>query len=234
MYHIPTGKAHPLDLGDLNPSSLCWLSERELIIGAQRGQDRDNLWLVTLDGNRIIQVTKEAVLDDNQSVSADGKKLFFMQSQQVGNIYRGRSDGTDIHQITFGDHNFRFPSMTADNKMIAYTRSDGYFGYGFHIEIISSDGTQRRELTSFKHYAQDMQISPDGKWIVAIERKPAYSADSSTVYLVDVANPSSAIPVTKGGSWVQWIAPGKFIVATKVRTLLVTIGDKILITSYSD
>ncbi|NUO02402.1 MAG: alpha/beta fold hydrolase [Saprospiraceae bacterium] len=94
-------------------------------------------------------------------LSQDGSKILF-QSNRSGKwqLYLMDTDGSNVRQLTQGDHNNNFPDWSADNRKIAFVSDrDG----NEEIYIMDRDGSNLIRLTN--HPGRDIHpyFAPDGK-----------------------------------------------------------------------
>jgi TolB protein len=126
---------------------------------------RDDLYVVTLDGTGLRQLTFGS-LDENAAWSPDGSKIAFdgLDAQNNQRIFLVNADGTGRRQLTStANAGSVKPAWSPDGSMIAYARFQT-FGR-FHIRVMNADGTGDHALTAGNWSQFDPRWSPDGKLI---------------------------------------------------------------------
>jgi len=113
------------------------------------------------DGNNIRQITSAGFFDRKPSVTADGSFILFESNRGgASEIWRVKSDGGDLRQLTTGGGNSA-PHITPDGKWVVYisTREGKNF-----LSRISIEGGAETQITD-KASSADPRVSPDGKFI---------------------------------------------------------------------
>jgi tricorn protease len=94
-----------------------------------------DLWKVAINGGNAHRLTAMQGIEDNPSVSPDGKWLAF-SSNQFGNndVYVMPLNGGDITQLTFHESNDNVTSWSWDNSTIYFTsgRLNSFTTYSIH------------------------------------------------------------------------------------------------------
>ena len=110
--------------------------------------------------------------------SPDGRWIVF-SSQSA--IYRARTDGSRVLQVTSGAEFDRAPSFTRSGKRILFSRSEPLPGQPEdvlvpeHIFSVKLDGTGLRQLTFGNFSDREPVFSPNGR-IIAFDRKSQTSS----------------------------------------------------------
>jgi Tol biopolymer transport system component/predicted Ser/Thr protein kinase len=230
---LATGKERQLTFDKKNIDEVCWTRGNEIIFSSNKSGNT-NLWMVPVGGGLPLQITKGSGPDIGMKISADGKRLVYLQQQEVGHIWIANLDGSAAHQVTFDDRNIVSPSISPDGKQIAFSMydPDPLKPIRF-IHLMDRDGSNRRQLTSGNEITTAPRWSPDGKWIAYRSWSPSEPADSSKVYLLEMANPGSPKLVGNGvGVW--WVNPTEFILLTQTKSFLASIGGSELKQFYED
>jgi TolB protein len=97
-----------------------------------------------------------------------------------------------------------FPALSPDGEWIAYCIRQG-IGFG-QLEVMSADGSGRRQLTNLKGGACHPDWSPDGSKIVFT----AYSGKSPSIFVMD-KNGNNAVQITEGFA-ARWSPDGTKLV----------------------
>jgi Tol biopolymer transport system component len=117
----------------------------------------DELFIRSLDGREERRLTQNAVMDVLPVYTADGRALLF-NSTRGGNydLYRMEVQGGTVTRLTSGPEDEWYHAVSQDGRTIAFTA-------GNHLELMGSDGTGRRTLTTPSGYEDARpSFSPDG------------------------------------------------------------------------
>jgi len=230
---LGTAKEHQLTFDKKNIDEVCWTRSDEIIFSSNKSGNT-NLWMVPVSGGSPIQITKGSGPDIGMKVSADGKRLVYLQHQYIGHIWTANVDGSGARQVTFDDRNIESPTLSPDGKLIAFSMYDPDPLKSIRsVYVMDLDGSYRRQLTSADEIATSPTWSPDGRWIAYRSWSPSESADSSKVYLLEAANAGSPKLVGKGlGVW--WVNPTEFILFTQTKSFLTSVGGAELKQFFED
>lgn len=101
------------------------------------------------------------------SWSPDGQWLRFSVARDSGqDIYRIRSDGSDLQRLTNGDAQYLLPAWSPDGKWVVFTSRDGERKYPYkNIYIMHDDGSDFRRLVDDQQAYGGFTWSPDSQWI---------------------------------------------------------------------
>jgi serine/threonine protein kinase len=141
------------------PDIVAWTPDEKVVYASRTGENWD-LWISNAGGSEAKQLTTDAFIDHEPSVSADGRYVVF-QSNRSGsrNIWRVDMDGSNLKQLTEGNYVDSNPVCSADGSVIFVSQRSGTAG----IWKVSIDGGSPVQLTN--RPAQLPSISPDGKLI---------------------------------------------------------------------
>jgi Tol biopolymer transport system component/predicted Ser/Thr protein kinase len=233
LTELGTGKEHQLTFDKKNIDEVCWTRSNEIIFSSNKSGNT-NLWMVPVAGGSPMQITKGSGPDLGMKISADGKKLVYLQQQQIGHIWTANVDGSDARQVTFDDRNIESLSLSPDGKLVAFSMYDPDPLKPIRsIYVMEHDGSNRRRLTSGNEIATAPRWSPDGRWVAYRSWSPAESADSSNVYLIEATNPSSPKTVGKGlGVW--WVSSTEFVLFTRTKSFLTSVDGTEFNQFYED
>jgi Tol biopolymer transport system component len=194
---LETGKETQLTYDKENIDEVCWTSNDQIIYSSNKSGNT-NLWMIPASGGQSIQITKGSGPDLGMSISADGKKLLYLQSQTVGHLWRGATNGHETRQLTTDERNITWPSFSPDGRQIAFGMSDNDpLKSTSHIYVCDRDGNSRRQITTGDEIARWPTWSPNGKWIAYYAMKSGQSTDSAIIYIVDQADPGIPRPMGK-------------------------------------
>lgn len=147
--------------------------------------DSTGIWFINADGSDATMFLQGADIPD---WSPDGEWIAFGAG---AHIYKIKTKGTDLTQLTFGRRTF-FPDWSPDGKKIAYDQSTGEYP---GIWIMDYDGINDHRVIG--GYSPDW--SPDGA-------KMAYVAYDG-IYIADT-NGTNIIQIHHGGKQPAWSPDG--------------------------
>ena len=172
------------------PDMLAWTPDGKIVYASRTGENWD-IWISNNDGSEAKQLTTDAYIDHEPSVSGDGRYVVF-QSNRGGarNIWRVDLDGSNLKQLTEGNYVDANPVCSADGRSVIFVSQRSGTAAVWKVSI---DGGAPVQLTH--RAAQLPSISPDGKLI-------------SYFYFDEQANnqPKLAIIPFEGGEPVRTIA----------------------------
>jgi serine/threonine protein kinase/Tol biopolymer transport system component len=136
---------------------LAWLLDGRIVYHITSSRD---LWSMEKDGSNQKQLTAQAGINSQPTVTADGRYIVFV-SNRVGyaNIWRMELDGRNPTQLTRG-HSDVSPTCSPDSRWVIYSNSDSGKTTLWKISI---DGGEPVQLTD--KYSELAAVSPDGKFI---------------------------------------------------------------------
>lgn len=140
-------------------SGLDWTPDGRIVFTAFVGAS-ETIWTMDADGKNQKQIIPEGRINNQPSVSADGRFLVFA-SNRMGSaeIWLANADGSNLRQITTGGNNSQ-PHISPDGKWIVYRSTADGSGA---LRRISTAGGETVKLT--EKSAGWARFSPDGKFI---------------------------------------------------------------------
>lgn len=142
------------------PESVAWTPEGKLVYASRTGENWD-IWMVNRDGSESKQLTADAFIDQQPSVSYDGRYVVFQSNRSGGrNIWRIDADGNNPKQLTDGSYVDESPICSPDGRFVIFSSTRSGTVSIWKVEI---DGGTPVQLTN--HLSQFPLISPDGKLI---------------------------------------------------------------------
>jgi serine/threonine protein kinase/Tol biopolymer transport system component len=142
------------------PESVAWTPDGKIVYASRTGENWD-ISIINRDGSQNKQLTADIFIDQQPSVSPDGKYIVF-QSNRSGsrNIWRIDLDGNNPQQLTNGSFVDESPVFSPDGRSVIFssTRSGPTT-----IWKVGIDGGTPTQLTN--HPSQYPLVSPDGKLV---------------------------------------------------------------------
>ena len=142
------------------PDIVAWTPDGKVVYASRTGENWD-IWISNADGSEAKQLTTDAFIDHEPSVSGDGRYVVF-QSNRGGarNIWRVDLDGNNLKQLTTGNYVDANPVCSADGRSVIFVSQRSGTASLWKVGI---DGGAPVQLTN--RPAQLPSISPDGKLI---------------------------------------------------------------------
>jgi TolB protein len=142
------------------PETVAWTPDGRIVYASRTGENSD-LWIANNNGSESKQLTADAFIDHQPTVSADGRYIVF-QSNRSGarNIWRIDADGNNPKQLTTGNSVDANPVVSPDGKFVVFMSLRSGTWTTWKVAI---DGGAPVELTD--RSSEFPSISPDGKSI---------------------------------------------------------------------
>ena len=142
------------------PETVAWTPDGKIVYASRTGENWD-IWMANRDGSDSKQLTTDAFIDQQPSVSSDGHYVVFQSNRSGGrNIWRMDADGTNLKQLTYEGTDDALPVCSPDGRFVVFM--SGRSGK-LAIWKVGIDGGTPVQLTH--RVSQLPSISPDGKLI---------------------------------------------------------------------
>ena len=122
VYTVPVTGGVPKRITEKSPSYFHgWSPDNQfLLYTAERNGDFD-IYRISKDGGKEIQLTTSKGLDDGSEYSSDGKHIYFCSTRTgTMQVWRMDPDGKNQTQLTFDELNNWFPHVSPDNKWLVF------------------------------------------------------------------------------------------------------------------
>jgi TolB protein len=142
------------------PETVAWSPNGKIVYASRTGETWD-LWMANQDGSDSKQLTADAFIDQQPTVSPDGRYIVF-QSNRSGarNIWRIDADGNNPKQLTQGDSVDAHPNVSPDGQFVVFMSLRSGTWTTWKVGI---DGGAPEQLTD--RSSEFPSVSPDGKTI---------------------------------------------------------------------
>jgi serine/threonine protein kinase/Tol biopolymer transport system component len=142
------------------PDTVAWTPDGRLVYASRTGENWD-IWMSNQDGSDNKQLTSDAFVDQQPSVSLDGRYIVFQSNRAGGrNLWRMDADGNNLKQLTEGKYADSSPVCSNDGRYVIFMSDRSGTSTIWKVGI---DGGAPVQITS--HPSEFPAISPDGKQI---------------------------------------------------------------------
>ena len=218
---LRTGAERQLTSFKMPISAVRWASSGRIFFSFPRSGST-NIWMIPAEGGDAVQVTKGAGPDYSAGVSADARRLMYLQARRIDHIWTAGVDGSNARQLTFDNQQMSGPSMAPDKRHICFDiESWDVLHPTSQVFVMDSDGSNRTQITSGDAAFYYPAWSPDGAHIAYISAGIDESADTARVYVIDAANPEHPTLVGKG-HFAVWVGPDELVALTAYKPFSTT------------
>ena len=140
------------------PDAVAWTPDGRIVYASRTGENWD-IWIANPDGSDSKQLTADAFVDQQPSVSGDGRYIVFQSNRSGGRkIWRMDLDGGNVRQLTTGAEVDSSPVSSADGRTVVFMSEHSGKSTIWKIGI---EGGSAVQLTN--RVSQSPTISPDSK-----------------------------------------------------------------------
>jgi len=177
---------------------IAWATNNGIFFTSSRGGNT-NVWMIPAKGGDAVQVTKGTGPAFGVRVSADGKRLLYVERRMIHHMWTADIDGRNARQLTFDNQQLGAPSFSPDKKRISFDiYSTDPLRPTSNLFVMESDGTNRTQLTNGDADYFNSSWSPNGKYMTYCLQRVGEPYDSCRLCLIDVANPGTPRLIGKG------------------------------------
>ncbi|HEY8227530.1 MAG TPA: protein kinase [Pyrinomonadaceae bacterium] len=172
--NVKDGREKPIGKFDwLSLPGIAWVPDSSGLLLSARDADTRALqiWLMTYPHGKLRRITNDLSRYIGVSVTADGKTLASVQSEQVSNIWAiNNDDSKSARRLTFEAGRFDGVvglSSTSDGRVVYNSRASGMWD----LWVVNEDGTNNRQLTFNSSNNISPSVTPDGRYVVFISNR---------------------------------------------------------------
>jgi len=230
---LPNGKPQRVTGGNAREFQPAWSPDGKMIAYVTWSNEGGQLWKVPAGGGTPQQLSKSAGVYSNPEWSPDGTRIVALR----GNAYDrensefdgGQTANADLIWIPAegGDASLILPARGAGGPHFTHDKERIYVNTPLGLVSLRYDGTDRRTHIQVKGQgiffaeepvsADDVQVSPDGQWVLAhvsnqlyLIAMPVVGGEAPTVNVA-----SASVPVKRltdiGADYFAWADDGKTI-----------------------
>ncbi len=122
VYTVPINGGKPKRITAIGPSYLHGFSPDGKWLTYTGGRNNEyDIYKISVNGGKEIQLTNTTGLDDGSEYSPDGKYIYFNSTRSgLMQLWRMKPDGSEQEQVTNDEFNNWFPHISPDGKWIAF------------------------------------------------------------------------------------------------------------------
>ncbi|HTK82099.1 MAG TPA: protein kinase [Bacteroidota bacterium] len=223
-HELSSSPARQLTTSAKNIGDISWSRQGDILFSSERGGNA-NVWMMMPTGDGAVQVTKGSGPDVSMKISADGKRVLYLEQLQTGRIWLADSNGLSARQLSLGEHGIRSASLSPDGRQLALEISDiDPLKKSSHIHSVNLDGSGLRQLTSGNEISSNPEWSPDGRWISYFTRLATEPEESSRIYIVDPSTEGKPRLLGNGLS-IRWFDATRVLIQERLRTVAAFIDN---------
>ena len=184
---------------------LAWAPDGRIVFYS-RARGSDDIWIMNNDGSDPKQLTMDVGANYDLKVTPDGRYIVFTSERSgAPNIWRMGLDGGNPKQLTSG-HSEYGVAVTPDSKWLLF---DSTASGTPALWKVSIDGGEPAQVVA--RYAENPEISPDGRFIVCQFRENAVAQWKYAVFSMDGGDPIKVFDLPAERSDVRWSPDGRGI-----------------------
>lgn len=144
-----------------------------------------DIYVMDADGSNLRQLTTDAEYDAGPSWSPDGTRIAFVSGREKNfDVFVMDPDGSGQTNLTKSSENEVPIGWTPDGGQLIYVGDTDVKRELYQIWLVNSDGSDKRQLTSFTDKFYRVAFSPAGKKFALSSKKDG----NFEIYLMDAAN----------------------------------------------
>jgi TolB protein len=180
VYTLPVTGGVPKLITEKTPSYFHgWSPDNKFLVYTGERNGEPDIYKISANGGKEIQLTTAKGLDDGSEYSPDGKYIYF-NSTRTGKmqVWRMDADGKNQTQLTFDELNNWFPHVSPDNKSLVFISfpkdvpADKHpFYQRVYLRVMPISGGEPKVIAYLYGGQGTMNVpswSPDGKKIAFV------------------------------------------------------------------
>lgn len=180
VYILPVSGGVPKKITDNTPSYFHgWSPDNQYLVYTGERNGEPDIYKISKNGGKEIQLTNTKGLDDGSEYSPDGKYIYFCSTRSGRmQVWRMDPDGKNQTQLTSDEMNNWFPHVSPDNKWIVFISfpkevpADKHpFYQRVYLRLMSVDGGEPKVISYLYGGQGTINVpswSPDSKKIAFV------------------------------------------------------------------
>jgi Tol biopolymer transport system component/predicted Ser/Thr protein kinase len=218
---MPDGPERQLTRDGKNIDEIAWTRQDEILYSSNRGGNT-NLWMIRASGGPAVQVTRGGGPDIGMRISADGRTLLYVQSQEVSHLWLADLRTGSARQVTYEDMSIGGVELAEDGRRIAAVVLDpDPIRLASRAVVMDPDGRNRRPITPESGFIKHAGWSPGGnRWFAYLLTNGFSRGDTGSVFVMDGTTYSGARRVASGALAAYWSGPEEMHIEYRDRRLM--------------
>jgi Tol biopolymer transport system component/predicted Ser/Thr protein kinase len=209
--NLKSGRERQLTANKSPIDEIAWATNNQIFATSSRGGST-NVWMIPARGEEAVQITKGSAPAYGVRVSADGKRLLYVERRTIHHLWTADIDGRNARQLTFDNQELGAPSFSPDKKRISFIMfSPDPLHRTSNVFVMNGDGTNRTQLTSAEACYREATWSLDGKYIAYTSYRFGEPLESSRVDVMDVSTAGTPRAVGKGTTML-WMGAEELVI----------------------
>lgn len=174
-----------------------WLKDGSGLVvnGKERAASPTQIWRVSYPGGEVTRVTNDLTEYGSSSfgLSADSSTIMTLAGERSSRIWLAAPGATagEAAQLTDGKADGEYGiSWTPDGRIVYVTKT----GDNLDIWVMNRDGSAKRQLTANEDTELNIDVSPDGRYIVYASSRPG---GNDQIWRMNIDG-TNVIPLARG------------------------------------
>jgi TolB protein len=146
----------------------------------------DELFSIDIDGANEERLTRNRFMDASVAQGRDNKMLYYLSDNGTNQFDLMKLDlrsGASQRVLALGLRGNTGCDISPDEQWVAYI-SDREQPYEYEVFVSQIDGSERRKLTNFHGYIEQVRFAPDSKQVIfVVEPKGASAHGQGDIYI---------------------------------------------------
>ena len=172
-----------------------WLKDGSGLVvnGRERSASPYQIWRVSYPGGEVTRVTNDLTEYGSSTfgLTADSSTIVTLITERSSRIWLAGSTPGEVTQLTEGKTDGEYGiSWTPDGRVVYVTKT----GDNQDIWIMNGDGSGKRQLTANEDAESNIDVSPDGRYIVYMAARPG---GNDQIWRMNIDG-TNVIPLARG------------------------------------
>jgi eukaryotic-like serine/threonine-protein kinase len=188
---------------------LSWATNNQIIFISNLS-GVNSVWAISATGGEPVQITSGGGNAHWVRMCRGANRLIYSEGTSTTQFWIADADGNNARQVPYEPAIGENPQLSNDKRWIAYDTFDPAGWNDYKLMIVSTDGTQRYQLTTGNHFGMWGVWSPDGKWLAYQGWDGESGIDTTQIYVIDPVR-GGAPKLVVQGKYPWWIDTSRFM-----------------------